>query len=380
MRSAGPTEPISRQGVDQCTRDICEQSVRQEDERFYESTQAVVFDRERLAPYLAEHNLHFDPNLPIHQFKGGLANRNYLVTINGQPAVLRRPPSGDLPPGAHDMAREHYLLSRLSKIVTLVPASIHFCADTTIIGVPFQILEYRDGVVLGGAKLPRWVPPDAGERLSRALVDTLVQLHQVDPRTCDLGQFGRPAGFLQRTINGWRQRGYRAAAGGYLAATVSEVSTWLEGKQFAERAPTILHMDFKLDNFILDPDSLAPRAVVDWDMGTRGDPGFDLAVLLSYWAEPGEEAIFGKLDQMPTATGGFWSRDRVAQEYALATGRDLSDLEALYVLALLRLGVVFLQLKAQWSAGAVTDPRYAEFDQTAARLLGRALERARMSG
>ena len=81
----------------------------------------VGFDRERLARYLAGQGLAYDPAEPLRQFAGGLANRNYLVTIDGEPAVLRRPPDGDLPPGAHDMRRENHILSRLSKALPFVP-------------------------------------------------------------------------------------------------------------------------------------------------------------------------------------------------------------------------------------------------------------------
>jgi aminoglycoside phosphotransferase (APT) family kinase protein len=104
-------------------------------------------------------------------------------------------------------------------------------------------------------------------------------------------------------------------------------------------------------------------------MGTRGDPLFDLATLLSYWCEPHEADIFGELDQMPTASPGFWSRAQAAEAYAKATGQDLSDLPSLLVLALLRLGVVFLQLHDQHRSGAATNPRYATFDRCALKVL-----------
>lgn len=71
------------------------------------AAETVPADWHRLADYLRAHGMSFDPDQPIRQFAGGLANRNYLVVVDGVRAVLRRPPDGDLPPGAHDMAREH---------------------------------------------------------------------------------------------------------------------------------------------------------------------------------------------------------------------------------------------------------------------------------
>lgn len=337
----------------------------------------IPFDRAKLARHLAAHGLDYDAQEDIRQFAGGLANRNYLIHVDGRPVVLRRPPSGDLPPGAHDMAREHRLLSRLASTLSLAPASLHYCDDVAVLGAPFQLLEYREGRVITGSRLPDDLPPDAPARLSATLIETLVRVHAVDPQACGLGAFGRPEGFVDRAIQGWRQRGLRAGAGRGLSPLVEEIAAILVRRPIDARRPRVLHMDFKLDNIILEPATLSPVAVLDWDMGARGDPLFDLAILLSYWCEPGEEDVFGDLDQMPSATPGFWSRAQAATAYAQATGEDLRDLPALEVLALLRLGVVFLQLHAQWTSGAVQDPRYATFAAAAERVLLHTRDRGR---
>ena len=115
------------------------------------------------------------------------------------------------------------------------------------------------------------------------------------------------------------------------------------------------------DNIVLDPTSLEPRAVLDWDMATRGDPLFDLATLLSYWTQPDDPASMQALGQMPTAAAGFWTRAEVLSAYAATTGRDLSDFLFYRVLALFKLGVVLLQLGARHRAGSTTDSRCARF-------------------
>lgn len=320
--------------------------------------------RERLAPYLAAQGFSFDPGQPVRQFAGGLANRNYLIEIDGGLAVLRRPPDGELPPGAHDMAREHRILSRLADALPFVPRGLHYCADPAVIGAPFQIIEYRPGLVLRGSDLsPVADRPEAPARLSAMLVETLAAIHAVEAEAVGLGDLGRPAGFLERGIAGWTKRGLLVTDGSPLASVVGEVSGWLGRERFSERAPTLLHCDFKLDNCILDPETLAPAAVVDWDMGTRGDPLFDLATMLSYWAEPTDPPCLLGLDQMPTAKPGFWSRSEAARRYGELTGTALDDLHPMRVLAMLKLGVVFLQLNRQWVTGAVKDPRYARFRQ-----------------
>jgi aminoglycoside phosphotransferase (APT) family kinase protein len=346
------------------------------DAEFVPEATVVGFDRDRLARHLADNGLEYDAREPIRQFAGGLANRNYLIRLSGRPAVFRRPPDGDLPPGAHDMAREHLILSHIAPVFAPAPASIHFCADTTVLGAPFQILEYRSGPVLRGNGVPPGLERE-GAALSRTLTELLAQVHRIDVDQCGLGQFGRPLGFIERAIAGWRKRGSIVAAGTPDEAIISSICVWLEQKPIAARTPTLLHLDLKFDNVVLDPESLAPRAVLDWDMGTRGDPLFDLATMLSYWAEPGEEEVFAGIDQAMTCHPGFWRRSEVAAAYAASTGRSIDDLPTLRVLALLRLGVVFLQLHAQWTSGAVKSARYAKFAEQGRKLLIYAWDTAR---
>src|SRR5882757_9806824 len=138
---------------------------------------------DRVAVYLASVGLELDRSREIRQFAGGLANLNFLVHVDGKPMVLRRPPGGELPKGAHDMGREFQILSRLWRALPFVPRGIHFCADLKVLGVPFQLIEYRDGVVIRGVDLPF---PDRAAELGNMLVVTLAQLHAVDPAAVGL--------------------------------------------------------------------------------------------------------------------------------------------------------------------------------------------------
>jgi aminoglycoside phosphotransferase (APT) family kinase protein len=142
------------------------------------------------------------------QFAGGFGNLNYLIEIDGRPAVLRRPPAGPLPPGANDMTREFRILSALWPAYPLAPQALFFCADPAVLGTPFQIIEYRAGIVIGDA-LPSSLSNHAqcGEVLSRHLVESLAALHAVDPEKIGLDTLGRPTGFYTRTLEGWTRRG-----------------------------------------------------------------------------------------------------------------------------------------------------------------------------
>jgi aminoglycoside phosphotransferase (APT) family kinase protein len=335
-------------------------------------------DRERLSRYLGDQGLNLEPDREIRQFASGLANINYLLTIDGEPHVLRRPPDGDLPPGAHDMAREHRVLSNLSKVFPLAPDSRHLCTDTTIIGVPFQLLEYRAGMVIKGDDTTVIDgAPDTARKLGATMVATMAALHAVDASAAGLGDLGRPERFVERAVAGWQKRAERLEPEGRMGQLVSEIGGWLARQKTQTRPATLLHCDIKLDNLILDPKTLHPVALVDWDMGTRGDPLFDLATLLSYWTEPDDPPAMHEMVQMPTAAPGFQTRDEIAKLYGETTGLDLSDLPVIRVLCLFKLATVFHQLHATYGRGEGARDPYRGFDRLALGLYEFARDTAR---
>lgn len=323
------------------------------------------FAPQPLAAFLASTGKLLNLEVPAIRFSGGLANLNFRISIDGRPAVLRRAPSGPLPPGAHDMAREHRVLSALASQFPLAPNSLALCEDPEVLGAPFQILEFRQGRTVRGDDISVLAP---GEDLPEALCDLLARpladLHAVDPDACGLGDLGRPEGFVPRNAKRWSARAAELAEGRPEASLASEIAAWLERKLAGwDRSDvSLLHCDFKLDNMILAPDRLAPVGIVDWDMATRGEPLFDLATLLSYWSEPGDPDCLRELVQMPTALPGFPSRRDMAEAYARASGRSLDGLDELYVLCLFKLSAIFLQLHARWKSGAIGDDRYARFE------------------
>jgi aminoglycoside phosphotransferase (APT) family kinase protein len=339
--------------------------------RMAEQRQADPFalDMAAVAAHLSQHGLSLDAAQGAKRLSGGLSNLNYLVTVHGRPSVLRRPPAGDLPPGAHDMVREHRILSRLSKAFAPAPDSFFLCTDPSVIGVPFQLMEYRRGLVVGGDTLPAALDtPARAAALSRELVSTLAALHAVDAEAIGLGDFGRPEGFFERNVAGWRRRAAALELEERPARLADEVGKWLMRNVPAPLAPTLLHSDFKLDNCMLD-DGFRIATVLDWDMGTRGDPMMDLATLVSYWTEPGDPDCMHRLAQMPTARPGFMHRAEVVEAYAGLSGRDASGFGPWRVLALLKLGIVFIQLHRNWRRGISGDARYAGFAGLGADIL-----------
>jgi aminoglycoside phosphotransferase (APT) family kinase protein len=343
---------------------------------FKPAAQSVPQDWAALARWLARSGAALGAT-PARQFAGGFGNLNYLIEIDGKLAVLRRPPFGPLPLGANDMAREYRILSSLWRAYTLAPRALLFCADPDVLGAPFQVMEYRVGIVIRDVLPPSLTGRTGlGAALSRQMVESLAALHAVDPAQIGLETLGRPAGFLGRTLDGWLRRA-AALADLINPHVLSETAAWLHGRMPAEGSPGLVHSDFKLDNMILDPASLAPVGVIDWDMGTRGDPLWDLAVLLSYWAEPGDPACIHGMRQMPTAQPGFWPRREVLETYQRLTGRSVDDFTFYRVLSLFRSAIVFLQLFDRYRRQPEDNVRCAEFGSLGRGLLDYAFETAR---
>ncbi len=323
------------------------------------AAESVPLDWAAVRTYLAAQGHHLEADPPPRQFAGGLANLNYLIHLDGKPAVLRRPPMGELPAGAYDMAREFRILSRLPDALPFIARGLHLCDDPSIIGQRFQIIEYRPGLVIR-EHLPPDIAhrPDIGARLSQVLLETIAAIHAVDTKSIGLDDLGRPEGFLARAVSGWRKRGLTAKADG-TDSLHRDVGAWLAHNIVPDGPPGLLHNDFKLNNIILDPDNYTPRAVVDWDQGTRGDPLFDFATLLSYWIHPEDPRAMHDMEQMPAVEACLCPRQQAVADYARISGRDMSNFLFHRVLAMYKLSVIFLQLGLRYRTGVTQEPRYA---------------------
>jgi aminoglycoside phosphotransferase (APT) family kinase protein len=306
----------------------------------------------------------------VWQFPGGHANLTYLIEYPGARYVLRRPPHGDLPAGAHDMGREFRALSTLYRAYPLAPRAYVYCEDRSVIGVPFFVMERRHGVVVR-----REVPPQFGggkdpaqnRKLSEVVIDALVEFHAVDPVAAGLDTLGKPDGYLRRQVEGWTERWERARTRDVEKAPA--VIRWLADRMPHTPEVTLVHNDWRLDNMAVASDDPGRCvAVYDWDMCTRGDPLTDVGTLLSTWFEEGENYAF--LASMPTLVPGFMNRREAVARYAARSGRDVSAMPYYYVFGLFKMAGVVQQLYYRWHKGQTKDARMALGDQVAEGMIG----------
>jgi aminoglycoside phosphotransferase (APT) family kinase protein len=327
-----------------------------------------------------------DASLELEQFPGGHSNLTYLVRLGGREFVLRRPPVGPVAPTAHDMPREYRLLAAIHPQFNLAPRPYLLCEDTSVIGVPFYLMERRRGLVVR-----RDTPPEIGSdldlrrRVSQSLIDTLARLHSVDIYSSGLVAIGKPIGFVTRQVRGWTERWTRSKTSEL--PEIESVIRWIEARipgepdPAAGRPATLVHNDFKLDNVMLDPanpDTIV--AVLDWEMCTVGDPLVDFGIFLCYWAQKDDPEARRDSISPVTTEPGWMTRAEIVERYASKTGRDVSRIAFYETFALFKTAVVLQQIFYRYFRGQTHDERFKDFDKRVSGLARAALMVAEASG
>jgi aminoglycoside phosphotransferase (APT) family kinase protein len=306
-----------------------------------------------LAPFGATPAGDGHPPMRAELFEGGKSNLTYRVTDGSHDWVLRRPPLGHVLATAHDMAREYRVMSALATTAVPVPAMVTLCDDAAVIGAPFYVMEYVEGTILRRTRDTDKLDDARRTALAHRLIDTLADLHEVDPIEVGLGDFGHPDGFLQRQVRRWTQQlersrsrdlpGFDDLAAG-LAANVPE----------SQRA-SVVHGDYRLDNVLVGPDQEI-RAVLDWEMATLGDPLCDLGLLPVYAAPvPG---VAGIVSDGMGPHNGFPPLESLIRRYADRSGLDVSHLSWYTALGYYKLAVICEGIYYRYATGKTVGPGF----------------------
>ncbi len=324
-------------------------------------TKSELVPTDRLAPALAEAT--GDPgwsDVRARLISGGKSNLTFLLTSTAGEMVLRRPPTGDLLPSAHDMMREARVQSALA--ATPVPtASIVLADPGGLIGIPCYVMERVQGHIIRDT-LPDGYAATEQERraLSFGFVDVLAAIHQVDQDAVGLGDYGRPTGFMERQVRRWTGQWEKSRTGD--VPEVEELGRRLAGRIPAQQAATIVHGDYRIDNVVFDSaDAGRVNAVLDWELSTLGDPLADLGMLLLFWRHAGEPDV-SSLTPGVTQHAGFPTRDEVVERYAAATGADLGDLAFYTAFAHFKFAVIAQGVSVRARAGAMGGQSFGDLD------------------
>lgn len=315
------------------------------------------FDAPAVEAFLRERIPGLKGSMEILQFPGGHANLTYLLRFGGRELVLRRPPLGPVAPKSHDMAREYRVLRGIEGHFRPAPRAFLLCEDPSVLGATFLVMERMRGVVIRftvPSEIDRWA--DGRRRASFALVDTMADLHDVDYVKAGLEDLGRPEGFVERQVRGWKGRWDRAKH--EELPLFDQVHEWLARTLPPSPHPSLVHNDLKLDNVMIDPEDPGHVvSVLDWDMTTLGDPLVDLGTLLGYWTEPGDPPERGATASV-TAQPGFPTRHEIATRYAERRGVDIRTIAWYEAFALWKTAVVLQQIYIRFVRGQTDDARF----------------------
>ena len=306
---------------------------------------------------------------PLHfeLIAGGRSNLTFRVTDTAGGAwVLRRPPLGHVLATAHDMVREHTVISALAPTDVPVAPVVGLCTDESVNGAPFYVMDFVDGLVLRDASVAERVTPAVRHRTGISLAQTLARIHAVDPVAVGLGDLGRTDGYIERQLKRWNGQFDKART--REVPEVSEAHDRLAANVPPQGAPGIVHGDFRLDNCMVDTEGNV-IAVLDWELCTLGDPLADLGLLMVYWTEPGDP--YAALPGAATAMEGFASRAELVAAYEAASGRQVPDLDYYVAFGYWKLACILEGVFARYTAGAMgNDGADADAFGDMVRLLG----------
>ncbi|MGW4150328.1 phosphotransferase family protein [Streptomyces albogriseolus] len=277
--------------------------------------------------------------------EGGRSNLTYTVTDGAATWVVRRPPLGHVLATAHDMRREHRVISALHPTGVPVPRPVLLWEDEEVLGAPFYVMEYVEGTPYRTAQQLAPLGPERTRNAVLNLVDTLVELHAVDPAEVGLADFGRPEGFLDRQLRRWGKQ--LDASRNRELAGIDELHAALGRELPVSPAPTVVHGDYRLDNALISDDE-SVRAVLDWEMSTLGDPLTDLGLLVMY------SSPLGMPDSPVSTTAeapGHPTPAELIERYAARSGRDTSSVSWYTAFAWFKLAVILEGIHYRYTLG-----------------------------
>lgn len=315
----------------------------------------VVEERQRideisLGRWMREHVEGYAGPVTVLQFKGGQSNPTYRLDTPKRSYVMRRKPFGKLLPSAHAVDREFRIISVLGKKDFPVARAYALCTDDGVIGSSFYIMSMEEGRIFWNPTLPAQAP-EARRQIFTSKVETLAQLHMLDPDEIGLGDFGKRGNYFARQIARWTKQ-YRASETQYIPE-IEKLIEWLPKTLPEQERVSIVHGDYRLDNMIFHPTEPRAIAVLDWELSTLGDPMADFTYLLMQWIMPGLKDADLKALNLPIM-------EEAAGIYCSYTGAVLPDLNWYFSYNLFRLVGIMQGIAGRIRAGTAASPKAIE--------------------
>lgn len=332
-------------------------------------TEIPGLDLARLRAYLDINAPNLSGKLSATLVPGGRSNLTYFVRADQKQYVLRRPPLGHVLTTAHDMTREYRVISALSGSAVPVPRSLLLCEDETVIGAPFYLMSKVEGTVYRTKQETALLTESDAKQVSLNLIETLANLHQVNPADVGLEDFGRVEGFLERQLTRWQKQ--LASSNSREIKGISELTAGLSASTPDTKGSGVLHGDYRLDNCIIDRE-LKIAGVIDWEMSTLGDCLGDVGLFVVYW-----DGVPG-LPNSPISGGvsverGFPNAAELLDRYSNNTGADLARINWYIAFGFFKLAVILEGIHFRYTSGQTVGTGFQEIGDWVEPLVGAGL-------
>lgn len=331
-------------------------------------------DEARLLEYLRTHVEGFRGPLTVRQFAGGQSNPTYLLIGAQREYVLRRKPPGPLLASAHAVDREYRVISALGAHSGVpVPKTYAFCADESVIGTPFFVMQRVTGRIFWDTAFPELARAERAAYFD-AMNAAIAALHSVDPAAAGLADFGKPTDYVRRQIHRWSTQYLQDEAAGRVAA-MDRLVDWLRAHTPPEDRVAVIHGDFRCDNLIFDPTEPRIRAILDWELSTLGDPLADFAYFLMTYHLP--TLAYPGLADRDLEAMGIPSLDWHVAAYCARTGRDsIPNLEFYLVFNLFKAAAICHGIRGRLVRGTAVSARAQGYAAAVERIAAIAWDRA----
>ena len=309
------------------------------------------FDESRLDAWMKTNVEGYRGPLEVRQFKGGQSNPTYQLVTPNKKYVMRRKPPGKLLPSAHAVDREYRVITALYPTNFPVARSYGLCTDDAVIGTMFYVMDMVEGRILWDQTLPQYQPAER-HAIFMAKLKTLADLHNTDYQAIGLADYGRPGNYFARQIDRWTKQ-YKASETTRIE-TIDRLIEWLPKTVPDDDRTSIVHGDYRLDNMVLHATEPRVIAVLDWELGTLGNPLADFTYLLTNW-------VNGSIGAIPDQNAhGIPTIEEYTAEYCRLTDRaSLPDLNWYFAYNSFRLAGILQGIIGRVRDGTANSPQAA---------------------
>lgn len=313
-----------------------------------------MLNLEKLGAYLETHIPGYAGPLTASAFSEGQSNPTFLLTTPSAKYVLRKKPPGALLKSAHAVDREYRVQRALWKTDVPVARVIHLCADESIVGTIFYVMEFAEGRIFWDPALPDFSPADRTE-IYDEMNRVLGAIHNVDLNAAGLSDYGRPLGYFERQIKLWSAQ-YRDSETEVIAE-MNALMEWLgDNLPVDDGQVSLIHGDYRIDNLMFEKDSFRVKAVFDWELSTLGHPLADLAYQ-SMQRSMGRDWHLRGLAGLDIKSLGIPSEDSYIADYCRRRGIDrLENWQFAKIFAFFRFAAICQGVKKRSIDGNAASP------------------------